>query len=41
MANTYNVLDMDSFVKEFMKDRIKETNPDIDLSDNSTFRISL
>ena len=37
MANTYNVLDMDSFVKEFMKDRIKETNPDIDLSDNSTF----
>lgn len=37
MAGTFNVLDLEQFVREYMKEYIKKSQPDMDTSENSAF----
>lgn len=37
MADTFNVLNLDNYVREYMKEKIKGNYPDMDTSENSVF----
>ena len=37
MAGTFNVMDLEQFIREYMKEYIKQSQPDMDISENSAF----
>lgn len=37
MAGTFNVMDLEQFIREYMKEYIKKSQPDMDISENSAF----
>lgn len=37
MAGTFNAMDLEQFIREYMKEYIKKSQPDMDVSENSAF----